>query len=267
MQTNAAKKSPLEGLLVIDKSNASHQKPVVLTKGPPGSGKTHFALTAPPPIVLANLDVNQQTVTTAIDKGLDVKSVHLNTWSEWADQFVPAVSNRELECETVVVDTGSMLAKMMWREIQGHRDKLRIQDFGTGLDRMVNTFTQLCSAAAHYEGKRSYNIIVNYHIGDVTSDSGSLVRTTVQSMGAFKDIAESLFDYVFLAANEIATKIEGGKATKSKRFFFHTIPPSQYHTTKAPGYFPAEIGNTWKDLTDALAQGESGTQDNKKEEN
>ena len=269
MQTNAPKRSPLEGLLVINKDNASHQKPTVLAKGDSGTGKTHFWLTAPGPIIAAYTDKNMQTVTKAIDEGADIQLVSINTWSDWEDKFVPAVENRLLECNTVVVDTVDMLTKIMWRELQGTRDKLRIQDFGTGLDRMLNTLTQLCSAAVDYPGKPSYNIVVTSHINDVTNDSGSLVKTRCAVMGALKDNIESLFDYVFLVANEIDTKIDGGRATKSKRFFFHTIPPTQYHTTKAPKFFPAEIGNTWPDLTTALAQGESKKQDtnNEKEAN
>ncbi len=272
MQTNAPKTDPLEGLLIIDKSNAEQQKPTVLAKGDSGTGKTHLWLTAPEPIIAAYTDKNMQTVTRAIKQGKDVRLVGLDSWGDWADRFVPAVENRRLDCATIVVDTVDMLTKIMWRDIQGVRDKLRIQDFGTGLDRMVNTLTQLCSASVHYEGKPSYNIIVTSHISDVTSDSGSLVKTRCAVMGALKDNIESLFDYVFLTANEIDAKITDGKAEKSKRFFMHTIPPTQYHTTKAPGYFPAEIGNTWENLTDALAlrnsDGEAKQEEtnNKKEE-
>jgi hypothetical protein len=253
VQTNQPTKNPLGNLLIINKSNASKQKPTILDKGPSGTGKTHFWLTAPGPIVAAYTDKNMATVTAAIDDGVPVELVAIDTWSDWEDVFVPAVENRLIEAETIVVDTVDMLAKIMWRELQGTMDKLRIQDFGTGLNRMVNTLTQLCSASVHYEGKRSYNIIVASHITDVTSDSGSLVKTTCAVMGALKDNIEDLFDYVVLADSEIATEIEAGKAVKSKRFFMHTIPPTRYHTTKAPAYFPAEIGNTWPDLQDALA--------------
>lgn len=257
MQTNQPNRDPLEGLLKIDKSNASHQKPTILTKGDSGTGKTHFWLTAPGHTVAAFTDLNQLTATTAIDKGLDAELRPIETWSQWEDQFVPAVANRQLEAETIVVDTVDALTKIMWRELQGTRDKLRIQDFGTGLDRMINTLTQLCSASVHYEGKRSYNIIVTSHIADVTNDSGSLEKTCCAVMGALKGTIESLFDYVFLADNELTTEITGGKATKGKRFFMHTIPPTRYHTTKAPAYFPAEIGNTWSDLQTAIALGQS----------
>jgi hypothetical protein len=210
-------------------------------------------LTFPQPIIGCYSDKNMLTVTEAQLRGVDAKFMPVNCWSDWADVFVPAAMNRTIEAATLAVDPIDMLATVMWRELQGTRDKLRIQDFGTGKDRMFNTLADLCSSASHIEGKRSYNIICTSHISDVTDDSGNLVKTTCQLMGAFKDIVESLFDYVFLCASELKTDIEAGKATKSKRFFAHTIPPTRYHTTKAPGYFPAEIDGTWQSIQDALA--------------
>ncbi|TFH66183.1 MAG: hypothetical protein E4G90_04885 [Gemmatimonadales bacterium] len=245
-------KNPFAGMRVISKENASLQKPIILVKGPSGTGKTHFWLTLPGKTVACYTDKNMATATSAITTGQDVELVQPESWEDWADRFVPAVENRLVDADNIVVDTMDMLTKIMWLEIQGGRDKLRIQDFGTGLNRMTNTITQLCSAAYHREGQRSYNIVVTCHTGDVSDDTGSLVKTTCAVMGAFKDACEGLFDYVFLANSEIHTEITGGHAVKSKRFFFHTIPPTRYHTTKAPGYFPAEIGNTWGGLQGAL---------------
>ena len=245
--------NPFSGMRVISKENAALQKPIILVKGPSGTGKTHFWLSLPGRTVACYTDKNMATATSAITTGQPVELVQPESWEDWADRFVPAVENRLVDADNIVVDTLDMLTKVMWLEIQGGRDKLRIQDFGTGLNRMTNTISQLCSAAYHREGQRSYNIIVTSHIGDVTDDSGSLVRTTCAVMGAFKDICEDLFDYVLLSDSEIHTEITGGKAVKSKRFFLHTIPPTRYHTTKAPGYFPSEIGNTWPALREALA--------------
>ena len=246
-------KDPLTELLTMTPETAMLQKPIILEKGPPGVGKTFNLLTFPQPIVGCYSDKNMLTVTEAQLRGVNAKFMPVNNWSDWADVFVPSAVNRTIDAATLAVDPIDMLATVMWREIQGTRDKLRIQDFGTGKDRMFNTLADLCSSASHIEGKRSYNIVCTSHISDVTDDSGSLVKTTCQLMGAFKDIVESLFDYVFLCDYELKTDIVSGKAVKSKRFYSHTIPPNRYHTTKAPGYFPAEMEGSYQGIQEALA--------------
>lgn len=245
---------PLSELQSVTAENAALQKPIVLVNGDSGTGKTHFLMTCPEPIVIAFTDKNRQTALEAILSGRKAELREITCWSDWADVFVPAVENRMVKAETIGLDTMDMLTSIMWREIQEHRPKLRIQDFGTGKDRMVNTITQFASAAAHIEGKPSYNIVVTSHITDVTDDdTGALVKFAPAVMGAFKHVAGDLFDYHFLSDSELKTDIIEGKAIKSKRFFMHTIPPTRFHRTKAPGYFPAEINNTWQALQDALA--------------
>ena len=253
MTTNLSTTDPLAELLSVNAENVQEQKLSLLYKGPPGSGKTHNWLTFPGKTVALYTDKNMATVTEAIGRGVEARLVIPKSWSEWADVFVPAVRNRMVDAENIVVDTVDMLTKLMWREIQGTRDKLRIQDFGTGLDRMTRTINDVCSAATHQPGERSYNIVMCSHVSDVTDDSGALVKTTCSVMGQFKDVVESLFDYVLLTAAEVKTDIVEGKAQKTKSFFCHTIPPTRYHTVKAPAYFPHEIEGTWQGLQSALA--------------
>ena len=251
--------APFENLITINSENAPEQKLSVLLKGQPGAGKTHAWLTFPGPIIACYTDKNMETVKRAMRQRNDITLVKIQSWSEFADQFVPAVVNRQLDAGTIVVDTLDALADMMWRDIQSTRDKLRIQDFGTGKDRLKNNFSDLNDAVVAVPGKPNYNVVVVSHISDVTDDSGGIVKTTCSVMGAFKDIVEALFDYVLLCESKVDTEIEGRNSVKVKRYLAHTIPPSRYHTCKAPGYFPVEISPTWEGIQAALALGESTT--------
>lgn len=218
----------------------------VLYKGASGTGKTFNMLTFPQPIVVAYFDVNRKTLTDAMRAGVNVKPVFPNTWAEYQNIFVPAVKNRQLEARTIVVDTLDFLAmNLMWPSIQGTKSSLAQADFGTGLNRLVSTTTDLVEATRYIPGKRNYHVVMGCHLRSETDATGNLVRITPSIMGQFKDIVEDCFDIVLLCGAELAARnIKTGDRTVSqpyKRYYANTVPPDRYHTCKAPSGMPTVL--------------------------
>ena len=98
------------------------------------------------------------------------------------------------------------------------------------------------------------------HPKDVTDDNGALVKSAPLLMGQFAGMLDGFFDFVLLTDSRVKSRqVEesGRKVSRSeKEFFIHTIPPTRYHTCKAPGYFPAQMGGTYQEIMAELAKGE-----------
>lgn len=244
----------------------------LLNKGASGTGKTHFALEgAPGPIALVYQDNNRMTLDWWLKRRSDIYELHFDTWADFDDKFVPKVKNRLIDVATVVIDTGDMVQAMMWREIQGNKSRLTTPDFGTGFNRLSATFTDLTDACRPIkankgrsylpEGHPGYHLICNWHLYDVTNDSGSLMRTTPRVLGQFKDHVEDLFDLVLLMDSALEGSVEDVEGRKvmvnHKRCFARTVPPNEYHTTKAPLDWPPII-KSYGELV-KLIEGENET--------
>jgi len=235
--------------------NIGSSKYTVLYTGDSGSGKTHSLLSWPEPIVVAYFDRNLETVRKHMRTGKKVELVLCRTWDEYANKFVPAVVNGEIEAETIGVDTINSAAARMWREIQGTRSRLTNQDFGAGLNRLSSTTDALAQAATQHGKRRSYNIVFCSHLKDVTDDSGALVKIRPAIMGQFKDDLAAFFDYVLVnQCEKVSVPVEenGRKRMKAgKRYFCHTIPPTRYYVAKG-GDLPPEVGSTYPEMMKAL---------------
>ena len=245
----------LAALASINATNVGEQKISALYKGPSGTGKTYNALSYPDPVRGIYADPNLKTLADQIKAGKDIDLVVPSTWAEYEDIFCPAVDNRLVEAETIVVDTIDFLSQMMWTEIQGVKPRLTIPDFGLGLNKLVKTTRQLTRATRSIEGKRNYNVIFCVHTRDVTDDSGGLEKIAPAIMGQFKDAIEGFFDYVFLCEATIVSEIKSVNGRKvsvpSARFQVRTVPPSPKHTCKGPG-LPSVLGGTYQEIVKAL---------------
>ena len=212
----------------------------VLLKGHSGSAKTETALSFPGPIHLIYTDVNRETVRKAIARGVEIARRML----EEASGVMPPIFNREVKASTIVVDTYDFLVELMWRDIEGSRNKLAIQDYGTGLRRQSETTRQLVSCTMPQGDHPGYNVVFTSHLKDVTDDTGSLLKVTPAIMGQFANKLEDYFDYVLLLQGEMASSVQqvGGvsKSVKTKQFKIWSVPPDRYNTCKGGG-MPAEL--------------------------
>lgn len=220
----------------------------VLYKGPSGTGKTHNILTWPGKITLACLDKNMRTLRTAMKGGADVDPVLIGDWNTFANSFVPDVANRKFPPGTIAVDTLDPLGILMQRDVQGSRARLTQSDFGTILNRWIDTMGQLVDATINKgEGTPYYNLVCSVHLKDVTNEGGALLKITPALMGAFKDQLENFFDWVLLCEAEVSSTTVSGKPQYTKKYRVRTVPPTKYHTCKGGG-LPAIVGGTYKEL-------------------
>ena len=208
----------------------------ILLKGAPGSGKTEAALTFPGPINLQYADANKVTVLQAKKRRPDIEWNRITTWVEFK-RFVDEVRRGKVDAGTIAVDTMDFLIRRkMWVELQGPRDKLTIPMFGVGLNRQMEAFYDLTEASD------KHNIVATCHTLDITTgEDGALEKVGLNLMGAFKDSAEALFDYVFLCEGGVKTKVVDGKAVKTKVWKYYTVSPNRYHTCKGGRGLPPII--------------------------
>jgi hypothetical protein len=216
----------------------------VLLKGASGSAKTETALSFPDPIRVIYTDVNRETVRKAIARGVKIEGTAVRTWSEYSDQIVPTLVSRKFEGNTIVVDTVDFLSALMWKDIEGTKARLAIQDFGTGLRRLSETTRALVSLTLPEGDHPGYHVVFTSHLKDVSDDSGALLKVAPAIMGQFANQIEDYFDYVLLMQSELASKVETvngvTKNVKSKQFKIWSVPPDRYHTCKG-GDMPAEL--------------------------
>ena len=234
--------TPTSPFAKLPRLDPTESKRTVLLKGLSGSGKTESALSFPGPLTVIHTDRNFATLNAAVARGVKVDPIPVSSWKDYEQVIVPAIANRELDCQTVVVDTVDFLLDLMWREIQGTRSKLTQPDWGTGLTQASQTTFSITSAAHAVPGRRSYNIVFNCHLKNVTNEDGGLVRIAPALKGAFEAAIENYFDYVLLLEAGVTTTIVGTPpvAKKDRKFIVYTVPPTPLHTCKG-GSLPAEV--------------------------
>ncbi|MBK25968.1 MAG: hypothetical protein CME70_18345 [Halobacteriovorax sp.] len=234
-----------EKLQTFDASTMVDSRISLLAKGPSGSGKTTLALSFPEPIFLIYADVNRDTVRRlAVDGGRDIKGIAVNEWNEYQTQIVPQIISRRIEASTIVVDSISFLAQVMWRDLQGSRSHLTQQDFGTGLRRLSETTRDIMATSIPRGDHPGYHIVFTTHVRDVTSEQGALLKVSPNIMGQFKDQIEAYFDYAVLTNSEMVSSTkkvnEKTVAVRSTQYKIITSPPDRYNTCKG-GNLPPEI--------------------------
>lgn len=247
--------APQIGLAAIDSIDSSmankltEQGRSILIKGPSGVGKTTLACTWPTPAAFAYFDTNRQTVLDEMRRGKDVKLFFPKDWREYSEVFVAGVKNRQLKVNTIVIDTIDMAAsRLLWPHLQGAKVRLTMEDFGRGLNSLVNTTNDLLSACHNrHDGSHYYHVVMCCHERDITDEAGALLRVAPAIMGAFKDIVESLFDTVLLGKASLVSenKLVDGRTVSipTKKFTYYTVSPDNYHTAKGVGLPPIVKGD------------------------
>jgi hypothetical protein len=223
--------------------NIAESRLSVLLKGVSGSGKTHASLTFPEPILSIYADVNRETMRRSIDSGVQVEGLAIDNWADYSSVVMPEIVNRKVQAATIVVDTIDFLADLMWRNIQGTKHALAIQDFGTGLRRLGETTRDLVASTIPRGDHPGYHIVVCSHLKDVSDDGGALLKIAPAIMGQFANTIEDYFDYVLLCRGELTTSVEKDpsgrtRSVKAKQYKILSVPPDRYHTCKGGGLPP-----------------------------
>lgn len=232
---------------IMTAENFGDSKESIGYKGPSGTGKTHNLLTWPTPIKVAYFDRNLKTAGEAILKGLDAELFIFDSFTEFDNEFVSKVRHREFDAQSIGVDTVDFMAAACQREVQGTKAKMTQGDWGILLGKLQQAIHGLTSATAPLGDKPTYNVILNYHLTDVTND-GNLVRTSPKIQGSFKDELEDYIDTVLYCTSQLsstAVKQPGGgtKMIPSKQFLCHTVPPNLFITCKGGGLPPTIAGD------------------------
>lgn len=262
--------NPFDGLTTMNLDLIDAQGMTLIYKGHSGSGKTYNALTWPGPIIYVMTDLNQATLRQKLKelekagrKG-EIQPIYIDSWRDYADKLIPKLANRMFPTGTVVIDTFDMLAHKMWGDIQGSSKRLTQADFGVGLNRLMDTTTQLVESAINRgDGTSYYNIVVCTHLTDVTDDQGNLLRTTPAVMGRFKDTLEDFFDYSLLCESEAkrTNSTSGGRSisTLSKSFKCYSVAPTRHHTAKGGNLPPVFGPGTYPEIKNLLENPKQGS--------
>jgi len=221
-------------------------------KGPSGTAKTTNAASWPQPQVWAMFDKNLKTIRELIKGGLKAEVMIFDTFAEFENNFVRPALHRELQANTLVVDTVDFMAGMLLRDIQGTKIRLAMGDWGTILNKLRSVCSDLTSTTAYLADKPSYNLVLNYHLMDVTNDDGALLKTAPKIPGQFKDELEAYLDTVLYCTSQITSapvkQPSGGtKLVNQKQFLCHTVPPNPFITCKGGG-LPPTIEGTYSVL-------------------
>ena len=204
------------------------------------SGKTHCICTWPNTVVFC-FDQDTQT----LDHMPDVHVVLVESWAEFEEACLPYIRARavgrllkermgldeEPLVETIAVDTMSIASSKLANEIQGDRDRLRVQDFGTLLNKLTAATVQMTETAKELEeGQTTYNVLAATHLSPDTDSSGNVLSISPAIMGQFKKVLPRLFGFCFLTEHRVATKIINGNATQVENFVVRTVPPNDLYT-------------------------------------
>jgi hypothetical protein len=232
----------------MTKDNFGQSKESILLKGASGAGKTWNLGTWPPPIKIANFDKNLKTIGDLVRGGLDAEVFVFDTFAEFENEFVRKVLHREFEAETVAVDTVDFMAAMLMRDVQGNKLRLAMQDWGTILNKLRSTLSDLTAATAPLPDLPSYNVVLTCHLMDITNDDGALLKTAPKIPGQFKDELEAYLDTVLYCTSQISSKPVpqpggGSKLVPSKQFLCHSVPPNPFITCKGGGLPPTLSGD------------------------
>ncbi len=243
----------------------------ILVIGDYKEGKSHFACTAPDPLFL-QWDPNVATVEKFGHPRVD----ELNSlppaeaWRLWDRDLLPAIYNRELECETIVVDSYTFLARALqaatpMRKTRGNEDDTR-KWYGDLYDSLKQTTMKLRTISRPFPGdpsRRRYNLVVTVHsqpqYRKMEADSQVVEKYVPQIDGKFTREFGSFFGCVFWAEKyQHRPDVAPGKPPPpiETRFRVWTSSPDKMRNCQdayggPPGPFaklPIWIENTWSAL-------------------
>jgi hypothetical protein len=212
-------------LRYVDGSNVEESKPSVLYLNPPKKGKSHCLASWPKREIVFSAETNNQTIEGFIGAGADIKIYPIDSWQQWADVMLPAIVTRSLDCESVGLEGVAFLTNMMFRELQGGKANLSQQDFGVGKNKLIQAFTDLTSATHPRPGKRSYNIVATCHTKYESGDTGTVMGSNPEIMGAFKGILCQKFGTVLAPEIRVNRPIVDGRAAPPQVEYYCRTKP------------------------------------------
>jgi len=179
---------------------------------------------------------------------VDAEVFIFDTFKEFEDEFVRPVLHREIDAETIAIDTIDFGAAMLLKETQGIKKQMVRADWGSMLNKLRSVFSDLTSACATIPSKPSYNFVCNYHLMNITEGEGVLLETAPKIAGGFRDEIEAYFDTVLYCVSRITSKPVpqpggGSKLVPSKEFVCHSVPPTPFITCKGGGLPPVTPGD------------------------
>lgn len=216
----------------------------ILLKGKSGTGKTWNALHMPGPILVIAADPNRMTLEMMQTQRDDITEVYIDKWTDFDPHLINLIKNRELEYETIVVDTADMLYGVLVDKERGTKAKLGFDEWANVLNAQRRVTFELVQSCRPQSGKRDYNLVATAHIQEQTNSDGNLLRYETAIQGSFRSKIEAYFDLVLLSDDETKfVDVPGGPKTRKKTTFIRTISPDNYHTCKAPLHWPARVGS------------------------
>jgi len=235
--------------------NFGQSKESIGYKGPSGTAKTTNLASWPGPLKIAYFDRNLKTIRDLVKGGVDAEVMVFDTFQEFETEFVRKALRREFDVQTIGVDTVDFMAAMLMRDVQGGKARLAMPDWGTILNKLRTVCSDLTSTTSPLGDKPSYNVVLNYHLMDVTNDDGALLKTAPKIPGQFKDELEAYLDTVLYCTAEMSSKAVpkpggGSVLVPSKQFICHSVPPNQFITCKGGG-LPPKIAGDYPSLVKA----------------
>lgn len=230
----------LDKLIPIE---GTHTRKSCLFKGPPGSGKTEIAHSIEGPTFSSYADTNKDTLVTIRQRRPDIDSRQVNKWSDFEQVLLPAIVNRRLPVDNIIVDTWSFLYATLIKQCSGtHKDSR--QDWGDVLDKAMQAMNLLVSSTTTTANHPGYNIIVTCHTKKFVDEKGNVTGIGPVIQGQFIDRFEAFFDYVLVCEKVIKLvppTTPDGKGTYVPQTIYkvHTISPNfTLENAKAPPHWP-----------------------------
>lgn len=174
----------------------------------------------------------------------NVVTVEVESWREFELDVLPYVRARELEkllkdkagmsdvkVDTLGIDTISVGATRCFNEILGTREQSDRKDFGLLLNKLTAACMSCVDMTRQYsEDQRSYHVMFGCHLVSPVAEAARL-RYSPAIPGQFKDVLPRLGGFAFICKQSVvAGPIKNGQATKERKFYVHTTPPSDAYT-------------------------------------
>jgi len=223
----------VSGFPVYQSADIQRPKRSVLYIGKAKTGKTHFALSWPKTFVIY-WDENMSTLlkfdTAFIKK--NTKGENL-TFEDFENKILPAIKNRTIDAETIVIDSVSFMAQVLRQaEVPAiEKGKSNRAKWGEVFDRLWQVFKDLAEVTQPdlaNPDRRTYNLVCTVHERDVMDEDGNLVRYDPSIQGQFKDWLSKFFDTVLVTDIEYERVSKGNTVERVPRYIVHSIPPNRY---------------------------------------
>jgi hypothetical protein len=229
---------PLEDFVQIIKNTEGKPSRISgLYQGDAFTGKTE-AVCSWPDVLVVNFDPDSQTAQRNLKSngGNVVGVVELSNWSDYVNKIEPHVKDRSLHelvgepVQTIAIDTISLAAQRLSDEIQGSRDKLRIQDYLLLATKLTSATITLTDATKDSLGKPAYHVLFTSHMQTDQDDDGVITGYRPAIPGKFRNLLPRLMGFAFICENMLESVREEGKPASSRAVWrVRTVPPTKLH--------------------------------------